>query len=41
LATDEDPDESWDEELEFDDGTERETIDQGRSDTAITSCEGE
>lgn len=36
LSTDQDPDAFWDEELEFDDGSERETIDEGRSDVDST-----
>ncbi|WP_049942785.1 DISARM anti-phage system protein DrmE domain-containing protein [Haloarcula amylolytica] len=39
LSSDGDPDEFWEEELSYDDGSERETIDEGRSD--VTSASGE
>lgn len=38
LSSDSDPDEFWEEELSYDDGSERETIDEGRS--SITSSSG-
>lgn len=37
LSSDQNPDEFWDDELAYDDGTERETIDEGRSGTSSTS----